>query len=134
MRYIVIDTNCLVQIIPSRSPYRQIWDSILCGKITICVSSEILDEYFEILTQLTSLEVATNIIQAITNSPFTKFIDPHFHFNIITTDPDDNKFVDCAIVAQADYIVSNDKHFEEVKKCDFPKVNVVRLDEFLILQ
>lgn len=55
----------------------------------------------------------------------------NYRFNLITTDPDDNKFVDCAIVAGATYIVSNDRHFEELKKYDFPKVDVRKLSEFL---
>lgn len=55
---------------------------------------------------------------------------PQFRFNLITADPDDNKFVDCAIIAQADYIFTNDRHFEEVKECPFPKTNVVSLRTF----
>jgi predicted nucleic acid-binding protein len=49
----------------------------------------------------------------------------------ITNDPDDNKFVDCAIASNADYIVSQDSHFDILKFIDFPKVNVIRLEEFM---
>ena len=52
-------------------------------------------------------------------------------FNLITADPDDNKFVDCAVIAGATYIVSNDRHFDELKQYDFPKVDVRKLSEFL---
>ncbi len=62
---------------------------------------------------------------------YTLRVNPNYRFNLITTDPDDNKFVDCAIVAGATYIVSNDRHFEELKKYDFPKVDVRKLSEFL---
>ena len=55
---------------------------------------------------------------------------PAFRFNLITDDTDDNKFVDCAIVANADYIVSQDKHLDILKKIDFPKVNVIHIDTF----
>jgi predicted nucleic acid-binding protein len=58
------------------------------------------------------------------------FAHPAFRFNLIAADPDDNKFVDCAIVANADYIVSQDKHFDILKKIDFPKVNIIRIEEF----
>lgn len=46
-------------------------------------------------------------------------------------DPDDNKFVDCAISAGADYIVSEDAHFRILETIPFPTVYVIRLDDFL---
>ena len=57
--------------------------------------------------------------------------DPYFRFHLIEQDPDDNKFVDCAIVAGADYIVSEDAHFRVLSTIPFPKVNVILLDDFL---
>lgn len=56
---------------------------------------------------------------------------PSFHFNLINTDPDDNKFVDCAIVANASYIVSEDTHFNILNSIPFPHVEVIRLQKFL---
>ena len=38
--------------------------------------------------------------------------------------------MDCAIVGNADFIVSEDKHFKELENVDFPKVVVIRLEEF----
>ena len=64
-------------------------------------------------------------------SPNVERINPTFRFNLIVADPDDNKFVDCAIIAGATYIVSNDRHFNELKKYNFPKVEVRNLAEFL---
>ena len=49
---------------------------------------------------------------------------------MITADPDDNKFVDCAISAGAKYIVTNDKHFNVLKEIDFPKVDIITLIDF----
>ena len=63
--------------------------------------------------------------------PNIEHVNPTYRFNLITTDPDDNKFVDCAIIAGATYIVSNDHHFQELERYDFPKVNVCTLSEFL---
>ena len=60
----------------------------------------------------------------------TQRVDAHYRWNLITKDPDDNKFVDCAIFANADFIVSDDNHFKELKNIEFPKVLVVRLEEF----
>ncbi|MBP5502383.1 MAG: PIN domain-containing protein, partial [Bacteroidales bacterium] len=58
-------------------------------------------------------------------------VDPHFRMQLITADPDDNKFVDCAFAAGADYLVSEDRHFDVLRTIPFPKLNLVTLDEFL---
>ena len=55
----------------------------------------------------------------------------HYRFGLIEQDPDDNKFVDCAIIAGADYIVSEDAHFRILADIPFPSVAVIRLDEFI---
>lgn len=70
------------------------------------------------------------IVNVLLKSNNVKFYDPHFHFALIIQDPDDNKFVDCAIVASADFLVSEDKHFNVLKDITFPKVNVITLDQF----
>ena len=54
-----------------------------------------------------------------------------FRMALITADPDDNKFVDCAFAAGADYLVSEDSHFNELRSVPFPKLNLVTLDEFM---
>ncbi len=130
MRYVVVDTNCLLRMIPLRSKYRPAWESFLDGKYILCVSNEIVSEYMEILTAKVSSTFAENIVGAILRSPFVRRFDPQFHFNLIEADPDDNKFVDCAIIANADFIVSEDSHFRVLKTISFPKVNVLTLDEF----
>lgn len=57
----------------------------------------------------------------------------HFRFNLIQEDPDDNKFVDCAIAANASFIVSQDHHFDVLHAIDFPKVELIGIDEFVSL-
>ena len=71
------------------------------------------------------------MISEIIHSPYTVFVDPQYRFHLIEQDYDDNKFVDCAIVSGADYIVSDDAHFEVLKSIPFPQVSVIRLQEFL---
>ena len=90
MRHVVVDTNCLLRMIPLRSKYRSVWEAFLNEEYIICLSNDILSEYLEILT----------------------------------------KFVDCAIVASADYLVSEDNHFNVLKDIPFPKVNVITLEQF----
>ena len=130
---IVLDTNCLIQSIPSKSPYRCVWDSILSGENVLCISNEIVEEYSEILEKLTNQETATHVINAILNSPFVEFITPFYRFNMIKADPDDNKFVDCAIAGNARYIVSNDHHYDILRNTPFPHVDVLALSDFVAL-
>lgn len=54
-----------------------------------------------------------------------------YRWNLITRDPDDNKFVDCAIAGNVRFVVSNDRHFDELKEIDFPKVDILSADELL---
>ena len=130
MNPVVIDTNCLLQIIARKSPYRPIWDAFLAGHYDLCVSNEILDEYQEILGQQITPTVAENIVLLILNQENVQLVDPHFRMGIITADPDDNKFVDCAFAAGADYLVSEDSHFNILKSIPFPHVEVKRLQDF----
>ena len=130
-RQVVLDTNCLVQMISVHSPYRSAWQAFREGRYILCVSNDILNEYSEILERLANASVAHNIVNAIVRSPYTRMIDPHYRFGLIEQDPDDNKFVDCAIVASAKYIVTEDHHYDVLKSCSFPKVDVIDLDSFL---
>ena len=131
MRQVVIDTNCLVQMISLHSPYRPIWNAFLAGKFQLCISNEILEEYQEVIEQQTTSRIAENVILLILNRRNVTFVDPHFRLGLITEDPDDNKFVDCAFAANAEYLVSDDKHFKVLQKTPFPQLNLVRMAEFL---
>ena len=127
---IVLDTNCLLASLSRRGAYFNVWKSLQQGKYTLCVSNEILEEYEEILTQSTNSVIASNVVQTLLNAPTVELIEPFYRFNLIKNDPDDNKFVDCAIAGNATYIVSNDSHFEVLKQIDFPKLVVKRIQEF----
>ncbi len=129
-RYIVLDTNCLLQSISQRSKYYKVWESFILGKYTLCVSNEILEEYEEILSSHISPLVAKIAIESILRANNVLRVDARFRFGLITADTDDNKFVDCAIVANADYIVTEDNHFNVLKNVHFPHVEIRRLEEF----
>ncbi len=127
---IVLDTNCLLVSIPKRSTYRWLWDSFRNQQFTLCYTTEILEEYNEVIADFYSIELAENIINEILNSPNADPITVFYKWQLIKNDVDDNKFVDCAISASADLIVTNDKHFNILSEIDFPKVSVSDLLEF----
>ena len=127
---VVLDTNCLLASISRLSNAYPVWKGFQEGRYKLCVTNEILEEYEEVIARKASPEVAENVIRMIADSKHVEFIDTYFQWHLITTDPDDNKFVDCAIVANATFIVSNDRHFNSLKECDFPKIDVKRIEEF----
>lgn len=131
MSRIVLDTNGLIQILPQRSKYHRIWESFVEGENVLCVSTEILNEYLEIMQKLINLEVAEYVIKTIINSSFVQFVDPYYHFELIEADPDDNKFVDCAVASNAKFVVTEDSHFDILKRIDFPKIEVIDLDDII---
>ena len=119
-----------MQILPARSPYHKIWTDVLCGKISLCVNTEILNEYEEILGQKMTKDIARNVVEAIARLHSTIYQEIYIHFGLIKEDADDNKFVDCAVAANAEYIVTNDSHFNVLKEIDWPKVLVLTIKEF----
>jgi putative PIN family toxin of toxin-antitoxin system len=127
---IVLDTNILIACIGRRSPFRWIFDAVIDGRIRLVVTTDILFEYQEVLARKTNVIVSESVVNFIAVNPFTEFVNVHFKFELISMDPSDNKFVDCAIAANADYIVSNDSHFQILKSTDFPKVQVLTVKEF----
>ena len=56
--------------------------------------------------------------------------ETYIHFGLIEQDPDDNKFVDCAVAADAEYNVTNDSHFKILKDIDWPKIAILTIQEF----
>ena len=76
-------------------------------------------------------QIARYVIYTIMERKNVKLISPSYKWNLITADPDDNKFVDCAIAANAKFIVTEDHHFNVLKEIDFPSVDVINIDDFL---
>lgn len=132
MARLVVDTNCLIQIISKRSRYHDLWLSFIDGRNKLCVSTEILNEYEEILSCKASPLFASLALKVITNNPNTIFVTTYFNFELIKSDPDDNKFVDCAISANAKFIVTEDNHYNILKEIDFPQVEIINLDDVVL--
>ena len=128
---VVLDTNCLLRATPNKSDYQGIFDALHEGRYTLCCSNDILLEYEELLIRFYSRQIATHILNFIFYSENVLMIAPYFQWNLITADPDDNKFVDCALNAGADFIVTNDKHFNILKSLSFPPIKIIDIDGFI---
>jgi putative PIN family toxin of toxin-antitoxin system len=127
---IVLDTNCLLPAVFSKSMYHWVWEAFINGDFTLCYSNEMLTEYEELLSRLYPPAIAKSAMFLLMKSPNTERIIPFFQWNLINVDPDDNKFVDCALNAGADLIVTNDHHFDVLKSLPFPKIEVVDIETF----
>jgi len=128
---IVLDTNCLIAALSRNSEFYSVWTNFQQGNYILCVTNEILEEYQEIIAQKTSEVVAENVINLLLKSENVMFVDSYFRLQLIESDVDDNKFVDCAFAADATYIVSDDKHFDILANISFPRILVLKLNEFL---
>ena len=127
---IVLDTNALLMSLPRKSPYRLIFDAFLAGNIEFLIDNAILNEYVEIIEKRSDVIVAQNIGELLSNSPHVRRPQVTTKWLLITGDPDDDKFVDCAVTGNADIIVTEDKHFNILKTVSFPIVEVVTIEEF----
>lgn len=112
---VCIDTNVLLQAAKAGHPFELIIQGWLNRRYQWAVSTSILWEYREVITQRSGarrwqelervFDLADRIGGLLVRST------PHYQFHVITTDPDDNKFTDCAIAANADYVITEDSHF-----------------------
>ena len=127
---IVLDTNVLLVSISLKSKYRPIFDAFLSEEYELCVTTDILMEYEEIISSHMGKKVAQTVLQLIENAPNVRWITKYYKWNLIEQDADDNKFVDCAIACNAKFLVSDDKHFRILKKIPFPSVEVLKAEEF----
>lgn len=127
---VVVDSNALLVSISRKSDSNWLFKAITEGGVEICFSNEILVEYEEILSSNWNETVAQEVVRTLLKLNTAYLITPFFQFQLISADADDNKFTDCAIAANADYLVTNDHHFDVLKQVPFPKVNAVNLETF----
>lgn len=127
---IVLDTNVLLQIISSRSTHFWIWEALQKEELIICLTTDIILEYEEILTRKRNIELAHLILEILLLMPNVVRVEKYFSFGLPTFDPDDQKFLDCAIACGASYLVTEDKHFNEIKNKDLFVVKIITPLEF----
>ncbi|MBW7871516.1 MAG: putative toxin-antitoxin system toxin component, PIN family [Flavobacteriia bacterium] len=128
---VVIDCNILVICLTSRSPYHGIYQALVNEKFNLAVTSEIILEYEEIITDKYGIETTQAFLALLAELPNVRFHHTYYQWNLINADADDNKYCDCAIAGKADYIITEDKHFKVLEDIPFPKLKVVSIDEFL---
>ncbi len=126
---IVLDTNVLLVSISSRSRFHWIFKALIDGKYQLPLSNEILAEYEEIIGEKYNVETARHVVRTLLLLPNVLRVEPVYRWNLVTADPDDNKFVDCAVAANAHALVSEDRHFNVLTRVDFPRLRLLRIAE-----
>jgi len=131
----VVDTNQFVSGFLSKTgASARLMNAYRDGYFVLVISQEILDEIREVFSY-------SKIMQKYRLSPseiehFLELLDhhalkvfPQTHPDVVTEDPDDNKFLSCAAAAQADYIVSGDRHLLQLGR--YQEISIVTVNEFL---
>jgi len=129
---VVIDTNVFISsfLSPKGQP-RKLIDLWKTGSLTLCLCSEILSEYVDVLLRF-GLEGEPELAELLTL--FRKQINIAFvviegDLQAVKEDPDDDKFIECAVSANATHIISGDKHLLKLKQ--YQNINIVSAAEFI---
>jgi uncharacterized protein len=135
MTRIVLDTNVLVSafLSPAGAP-AQVWSLVEEGAVQLCVDQRIMFEYHDVLSRpefKIPVHEVNSILAFIEDAADVVIASP---LPLLTSDPDDQKFVEVALSAQADFLVTgNLKHFSGLSKHGLRVVSPrVFLDEFLV--
>jgi putative PIN family toxin of toxin-antitoxin system len=131
---VVLDTTTLLRAIPTRSQLRPIMEAFEKHQFILVVSNEILLEYEEILKKLGGLH-AWPAFQDFLNAHPSQVIRvaPSFRWHAIRRDPDDDKFVDAAVAGDAEWIITDDSHFDDLHADTRLAVRPVRPEDFIVL-
>jgi putative PIN family toxin of toxin-antitoxin system len=127
---VVIDTNIFVSSFFGGKP-RKIIDLWKAGKITLCLSNAILDEYIDVLRRVglreeDELEELLSLFSRGLNLLFTTKTPK---IRVIKNDPDDDKFIECAVALEAHTVITGDREVLTIKK--YMGIRIVTPQEFL---
>lgn len=127
---VVLDTNVFVSSFFGGNP-RKIIDLWKNGKLKLCLSGVIVDEYIKVLGRLglqdtEELRDLLNIFAQGYNLIFSCNVPA---IDIISLDPDDNKFIECAVALKAGFIISGDKHLKTIR--NYMGIKILTPKEFL---
>jgi putative PIN family toxin of toxin-antitoxin system len=113
----VIDTNVFVSSFFGGNP-RKIIDLWKNGKLTLCLSNAVLDEYIDVLRRIGLRDEAEleELILLFSGGFNLLFTTKTPKVKIIRNDPDDDKFIECAMALKADVIITGDREVLAIKE------------------
>jgi len=129
---VVIDTNIFVSSFFGGNP-KKIIDLWKTEKITLCLSNAILDEYIDVLRRIgmkdeAELEELLSLFSKGFNILFTTKTP---NIKIVKNDPDDDKFIECALALKANAVITGDGEVLAIK--EYMGIKILTPQEFLEL-
>ena len=127
---VVLDTNVFVSSFFGGNP-RKIVDLWKTGEITLCLSKPIIDEYVEVLRRLglTDEPELEELLGLFANGFHAIFTAKTPQLHVVEKDPDDDKFVECAVALKADCIVSGDKNLVAIQ--EYMNIKITNPKDFI---
>jgi len=127
---VVIDTNVFWVSVTRKSKSNWLFQALIDGKFTLCLTTDILAEYEELISRRIGPSLANNVLELLGLLPNVEYVTRFFKWELVLNDPDDNKFVDCYVASQSEYLITHDRHFNVLKSLEFPPITVISLNEF----
>ena len=130
MLRVVLDTNVLISAILFGGKPRQILEIAIRGEIRLCLSEPILEELQGVL-QRSKFDYSPEMLQFILTElmGIADFVNPSETLNVILEDTDDNRILECAVEAKANYIISGDSHLLKLSR--YRNIDVLDVAAFL---
>ncbi len=126
---VVLDTNIYISSVFWLGKPHQIVELAIDRKIQVFISTEILEELERVLKRDFLEDHAFIESQIALILEYAKIVRPVNTIQAVMEDPDDNKIIECALTAKADYIVTGDPHLLNLK--EFNGTRIVKAAEFL---
>jgi putative PIN family toxin of toxin-antitoxin system len=117
MLKVVLDTNILISAILFGGKPRQILEKAIRGEIRLCLSEPILEEFRGVLGRSKfgySPEMIQFILTELTG--IADFVNPSETIDVVLEDSEDNRILECAVEAKANYIISGDSHLLKLSR------------------
>lgn len=134
MMLVVIDTNVMLSALARHSPLVPLFTALTNGRLAMAVSASIVFEYEEVAADRGGAAFAARVMRFISlvsaAHDSVMFVIPSYQFQVIRSDPDDNKFTDCAIAAHADFVITNDSDFACLVDAGY-KPQPIRPEDFI---
>ena len=131
---VVVDTNVMLSAFARQSPIARLFRALANGEIRLAVTAAIILEYEEIAGERGGPAFAARIMHwlSLVSAAYeaVAVFQPSYQFRVISSDPDDNKFVDCAIVANADFVITNDSDYAVLANAGY-KPQPIKPEDFI---
>lgn len=132
MQKVVIDTNVYISSFYGGKP-REVIAQWYTGQYRLCLSAPVVDEYVSVIQRysLHTQEEVAELLQVFAQSSSVLFTTKTPNLSIVEKDRSDDKFIECGVALQADFIISGDKHLLDIK--EYSGIQILNPAEFLTL-